>query len=294
MTVADYKKWADITENGFIRAAEFLRNEKIFRAKDIPYQTQLIALAAILASVNTSHESALNDEEATKEELLKAYRAKEDEDQKIPRWYWCGVFGEMYAGAANTQIANDFSEVTSWLRGEVDLPTTIRDMNFQPNRLCEVQSRASAVYKGVYALLNKCRDFRTGVPINEKIFFDDKIDIHHIFPKKWCDEHGIESSDCNSIINKTALSARTNRMIGGRAPSEYLPRIQEESGIDNGKMDEILASHLISADALRADDFWAFFEVRKEALLEAIEKAMGKKVIRDGDEEQTDRQGRLR
>ena len=294
MTVADYKKWADITENGFIRAAEFLRNEKIFRAKDIPYQTQLIALAAILASVNTSHESALNDEEATKEELLKAYRAKEDEDQKIPRWYWCGVFGEMYAGAANTQIANDFSEVTSWLRGEVDLPTTIRDMNFQPNRLREVQSRASAVYKGVYALLNKCRDFRTGVPINEKIFFDDKIDIHHIFPKKWCDEHGIESSDCNSIINKTALSARTNRMIGGRAPSEYLPRIQEESGIDNGKMDEILASHLISADALRADDFWVFFEARKEALLEAIEKAMGKKVIRDGDEEQTDRQGRLR
>lgn len=284
LTVADYKKWADITENGFIRAAEFLRNERIFRAKDIPYQTQLIALAAILASVNTSHESALNDEKSTKEELLKAYRAKEDEDQKIPRWYWCGVFGEMYAGAANTQIANDFSEVTSWLRGEVDLPATIRDTNFQPNRLREVQSRASAVYKGVYALLNKCRDFRTGVPINEKIFFDDKIDIHHIFPKKWCDEQGIEPSDYNSIINKTALSARTNRMIGGRAPSEYLPRIQQEAGIDKVKMDEILASHLIFWDALRENDFEKFFDMRTEALLEVIEKAMGKKVIRENEE----------
>ena len=283
LTVEDYKKWAEITEKGFIRAAEFLRNEKIFRAKDIPYQTQLIALAAILASVNTSYESAFNDEKSTKEELRKSYTAKQAEDQKIPRWFWCGVFGEMYAGAANTQIANDFSEVTSWLRGEVDLPATIQDSNFQPNRLREVQSRASAVYKGVYALLNKCRDFRTGVPIDEKIFFDDKIDIHHIFPKKWCDEQGIESKDYNCIINKTALSARTNRMIGGRAPSEYLPRIQKEVRIDDTEMDEILDSHLIPAYLLRADDFSCFLEVRKNAMLDVIEAAMGKKVTSDGD-----------
>lgn len=342
LTVADYKKWADIAEDGFIRAAKFLNNQKIGTTKNVPYQTQLIALAAILADVNSTYESALKadklknavyetldsgfspdqvlltfetllasanfdmdhtqveeiatllekrqEQEKTteyesKEELKKAYKAQQDKDQKIPRWYWCGVFGEMYAGAADTQIANDFSEVTAWLREEIDSPSTIREANFQVNRLLEVQSRASAVYKGVYALLisNECRDFLTGDSIDGKMPSDTNIDIHHIFPKDWCKYQGIESNVFNSIINKTALSVSTNRKIGGREPSEYLLSIQQEADIDNVKMDEILASHLISADALRTDDFWNFFKARKEALLNAIEKAMGKKIIREPD-----------
>ena len=298
LKAADYERWADITEDGFIQAVKFLNDLKIFRAKDVPYQTQLIALAAILAGVNLAYKSAeeaLRSEESPQseesivsilEELKKAYKAKEDKDQKISRWYWCGVFGEMYAGAAGTQIANDFSEVTSWLREEIDLPSTVREANFQSNRLLEVQSRASAVYKGVYALLipNGCRDFLTGSPIDEQISSDSSIDIHHIFPRDWCRNQDIESNVFNSIINKTALSASTNRKIGGRAPSEYLQEIQGESTIDRVKMDEILASHLISADTLRKDDFPGFFEARKEALLNAIEKVMGKSVSRENEE----------
>jgi hypothetical protein len=41
-------------------------------------------------------------------------------------------------------------------------------------------------------------------------------------------------------------------------------------------MNEILATHLISADALRADNFEAFFDARRKALLHLIGAAMGK------------------
>jgi len=130
--------------------------------------------------------------------------------------------------------------------------------------------------------LMKCSDFHTEIPMDEKIYFDDNIEIHHIFPKAWCErEGGIKSDKYNSIINKTPLSASTNRKIGGQAPSKYLLRIQEDAQIDDAAMDKILASHFICAGALRADDFESFFKARKEALLEAIEKAMGKKVIRE-------------
>lgn len=295
LKAADYEKWADITEDGFIQAAKFLNNLKIFRAKDVPYQTQMIALAAILASVNSAYKSAEEalrseespqSDESLKEEFIKAYKAQKDNNQKISRWYWCGVFGEMYAGAAGTQIANDFSEAISWLREEIDLPSTVREANFQSNRLLEVQSRASAVYKGVYALLipNECRDFLTGSPIDEQISSDSSIDIHHIFPRDWCQSQGIKPNVFNSIINKTALSASTNRMIRGDAPSEYLPKIQKKVRINNTEMDERLDSHLISANALRADNFWNFFEARKELLINAIETAIGKKVIREGED----------
>ena len=91
-----------------------------------------------------------------------------------------------------------------------------------------------------------------------------------------------EVYDC--IINKTPLSASANQKVGGDAPSEYLDRIQTEAEIDQTTMDKILASHLICPNALRSNNFSCFFEDRKEKLLKAIEKAMGKKVIREGDD----------
>jgi hypothetical protein len=125
------------------------------------------------------------------------------------------------------------------------------------------------------------RDFRTGEPIEAQTFFDDKIDIHHIFPEKWCKEEGIDPASYNSIINKTALAARTNRQIGGRAPSKYLPAIEKSAGVETASMDDILRSHCISPKHLRADSFWEFYEDRAEELLKRVETAMGKTITRE-------------
>ena len=37
-------------------------------------------------------------------------------------------------------------------------------------------------------------DFRSGETINHQSYFDDKIDIHHIFPQQWCRNNGIGAS----------------------------------------------------------------------------------------------------
>lgn len=58
----------------------------------------------------------------------------------------------------------------------------------------------------------------------------------------------IEPAIYNSIINKTAISARTNRMIGGDAPSKYLVTLEHAAGIQPWRMNEILASHCICAE----------------------------------------------
>ena len=86
-------------------------------------------------------------------------------------------------------------------------------------------------------------------------------------------------------MNKTTLSARTNRIIGGRAPSEYLATLQRQAGIDDTRMDAILASHVMKPETLRTDDFDAFFAARAEALLQRIEDAIGKKIPRSQPDE---------
>jgi hypothetical protein len=105
-----------------------------------------------------------------------------------------------------------------------------------------------------------------------------KLDIHHIFPKKWCLDRGISPRVFDAIVNKTAVSYKANRMIGGHAPSKYLAQIQGHVQVQlaDAPMDAILQSHLIEPSHLRADDFQAFYAARKTSLLRLVEGAMGK------------------
>ena len=91
----------------------------------------------------------------------------------------------------------------------------------------------------------------------------------------------IDDERRESIVNKPALSAVTNRSIGGAAPSAYLGVIERKAQITPEHLDRLLATHLVPEADLRADDFDAFFAARREALCQLVEKAMGKAVPRD-------------
>lgn len=263
LNLDDYKTWSNEIIQGFIKAGRFLYSQKIFRSRDIPYQSQLIPLAAIF--------TALGD---------KADRIEAKE--KIKRWYWCGVLGELYGGTIESRFAQDLPEVIEWISGG-DEPRTVMDSNFTSHRLSTLRTRNSAAYKGIYALLMRdgCQDFVSGEAITDQTYFDDKIDIHHIFPRDWCISQSLDKDDWNSIINKTAISAKTNRSIGGSAPSVYLPKVAKRAGIHIDQLETILATHLIDIESLKADDFHAFFNQRKNALLDRIEQATGKSITRE-------------
>jgi hypothetical protein len=184
-----------------------------------------------------------------------------------------------------TRIARDFMEVPQWLKGG-ETPTTILDATFRAERLKTMRIRISAAYKGVNALLMKegARDFRSGQKFDHTIFFGENVDIHHVFPRKWCEENKIKPAVYDSIINKTPLSYRTNRIIGGSAPSIYLAKLQtggaETPAIAPDRLDGFLKSHLIDPALLRADAFHASIEDRQAKLLKLIEQAIGQAVYR--------------
>src|SRR5690606_25035286 len=111
------------------------------------------------------------------------------------------------------------------------------------------------------------------------------IDIHHIFPRAWCEKQKLPREKWNSVVNKTPLAAGTNRFISGDAPSVYLARIQRAKQVAPGSLDEFLTSHVIPVQALRSDDFDTFVRQRAAALLKLIEQAMGKAITgRDSEE----------
>jgi hypothetical protein len=259
LTRAQYEQWAAEVERGFLWAAQFLNGEMVFEARDVPYRTQLVPLAAIHVALGANADAI----------------GKVD---KIRRWFWCGVLGELYGGSLETRFANDLQQVVEWCSGGAGDPITVYESSFDPGRLLTLRTRNSAAYKGVYALLMRggSRDWIKEQDITIASHHSLAVDIHHVFPKKWCLDNGIDDLRRESIVNKTAIAAATNRRIGGQAPSKYLPKVEKEAEVSREVLSARLRQHHVEIEHLAADDFDSFFDSRRASLLTLIYDAMGK------------------
>nr|WP_245620696.1 DUF262 domain-containing protein [Cryptosporangium arvum] len=265
LTLADYLEWRDPLREAFVWAATFLADRHIFVPRDVPYAKQLVPLAAIKVVLGKDAD------------LIGV-------SERLTRWYWCGVMGELYGSAIETRFARDIEMVPAWaLDGSAVLPRTVADASFTESRLHSLRTRNAAAYKGIAAMILAvgARDWMEDKALDKMQYVDLAVDIHHVFPQKWCYDHGVDDEHRESIVNKTTISARTNRAIGGTAPSIYLQTIQTRAQIDRAKLDELLRTHLVPADLLGADDFDGYFAARRESLCRLVEAAIGKTVQRD-------------
>jgi len=260
-----YEKWADKLMQGFFAADQFLRMQG-FRSPDyLPYRTQLVPLAAVMVHLGEHWlEPVIHD--------------------KLARWFWCGVFGELYGGATETRVALDMQDLLAWIyQSHAPEPATVIAAGFQASRLDTLRTRTSAAYRGLYVLLQRegAKDFFWKAKIVDLDNNDTNIDIHHIFPRAWCQAQDISDRKFNAIVNKTPISYKANRKIGGKAPSVYLEQLRNDPQVQMSaaEQDAILRTHWISPATLRADDFQSFYEQRKQKLITIIEEAMGKSVV---------------
>lgn len=268
LPLASYEQYKEKLFNGYKMVARFLRGESFFANYDLPYSSQLIPLATVMALIG----------EKWQEPLIK---------NKITKWFWNGVIGELYGGSSETRISLDLQELMEWIVSDGEEPSTIRTSTFNADRLHTLRSRNSAAYKGINVLIQRegaCDFFwKTKIgELNETDWEENKLDIHHIFPKDWCMKKGISPNSYNSILNKTAISYKANRMIGAKAPSEYLRQLQMHKNVQltDDEMDAILSSHCIEPITLRCDDYEEFRRERAEMIIKKIEAVTGKSVVR--------------
>lgn len=262
LDLKEYRRWALAIESGLEWSAHFLARQGIFDAYDLPYRSQISALAAI--------RTVLGDEADAREA-----------EEKITRWFWCGVLGEQYSGSLDSRLPRDLEQVVAWVRGGRE-PASVAEASFHAARLDTMATRNSAAYKGVCGLIlrQECIDWTfSREPINATICIDQQVDIGLVFPKAWCAKNGIETYRQNSIVNKTLLTSRTRRIMGSQAPADYLRQLEAEAGLPGNWLDDIVATHLIEPRYLRANNFDAFYAARSVALLGLIESAMGKRAV---------------
>jgi len=199
--------------------------------------------------------------------------------RKIRHWYWASVFTNRYSGSVESTSSRDFLDVKGWMSQDEPAPSLIQEFEnrFRNLDLRKETKKGTSVYNGIFNLLviQGARDWISGnVPQH------DDLDDHHIVPQAWGNRH-LEGASVHTILNRTPLSAETNRhAIGDRLPNEYLPELISNSG--ETQVRAILESHFISPaaqeilllDPFGPKEYEAFIAERQRTYLEAIENLL--------------------
>lgn len=265
MSLAEYREAAKVIRVTLKETAEFLLQRCILSLSQVPYTAQLIPLAVIFALLIDRKDSTLSGTASW---------------DRINRWFWSGVFGELYGSSAvNHRMARDVTEVAAWAAGETDEePKTVRDATFHEERLLSAEP-GSPLHHGIYALFmaRGARDWRTGRGFDRYSYDELQPHFTRIFPLGG----EVDEARGQSVVNRTPLSRRTQMLVEGQSPTRYLPRVQSKSLMDDAEFDTLLATHEIEPPLVFRGDFDAFYRNRKERIIGMIEYAMGKEIERD-------------
>jgi hypothetical protein len=229
-----------------------------FDPRWLPYSTMVSPLAAMLYQI----ESKKLDHNAYK--LMK-------------RWYWSSIFRERYAGAVESTIYRDYQDFNKAIRDTSIEPEAIHDarINIVENQAFSLLgiSRLNSIYRGVMCLvaLRGAVDFQA----DDSIQFHT-LEDHHVFPvaylrkQKKHDGKPVPPDRINCVINRTLISAQTNRLISRKSPKEYLEKV-----VPAERIKDIMQSHFINSGALTAmrnNDFDAYEREREKVIVSEIRK----------------------
>ena len=268
ISLDDYREHSDEVTRAYLQAAEFLADRRILSVDQVPYSSQLVPLATILARL-AEHPGALNEDRAR---------------DRLNRWFWSGVFGELYGAHAPTIRAGlDVQEVTPWVLGHTDAePRTVADAEFKESRLLNA-TEESGVFRGLFSLLmaRGARDWRTGKDFSRETFEELQPSFNTVFPPVFCAGIGVDALLAHSVLNRTPMGRRTEVVIEENEPKRYLPRLQSKSLLDDHEFDAVIEGHEINPQHLLSSNWDAFLEDRRGRFVALIEYAMDKSVIRD-------------
>lgn len=261
---ADITNWWQPVVDGLTTGLTILRDDcRVTLPKWLPYQTMLAPLAAVLAKCGMPKTAEAGVQR-----------------EKIKRWFWCAVFGQVYESSPNSQAARDVGEIGAWF-ADGSPPETVTALRFDPKALRDVTPRQRSIYRGTICLIlgasAGARDFHTQAIITGNLINAQGIDDHHIFPDDFLlKQKGItlaRTRDC--VLNRTLIDRTTNQMISNRAPSDYMAEIRDTPGFP---FDTVLNSHCLptgETSPIWSDDYEGFLMWRQERLWQEIKRVTG-------------------
>lgn len=256
----DYKRLNDRVSDAFVETYNFLLEQGVFKKRQLPPTIIVTGLAIVIC-------------------ILERRALAFDARKKLARWLWCCTYSNYHSKNGDTGVSGELPALLKWITDDQAAPPSVAKFSITDTAIATATSGSiqNALMTGLFRA--EVRDFGTNNKMSLQQFIDGNYDIHHVFPKKHCLARGINDDRCNSVINKTLLAKKTNILISGAAPSQYLDKLETEFKLESAIVDSSLRTHGIDAAALRRDDFEAYETGRLEFLKRIVEQDTGREVI---------------
>lgn len=237
------------------KAIDYLSTELNMFSRDfLPHSHQIVPLTFFFSKINTP---------------------SGQQSKIIKQWFWKTSFSKRYSASTdahmnediaffNKIIANDFSDINKY--NYTINENTLINQEFTKN---------SPFVRGFLLLLAQ------KAPLNlvngNKIDLGDALskynlkEYHHIFPRNFLKNNGVESEKISSLCNFCFLPSDSNKNISNKAPSNYIFTL-----IPENRYTQILESNLmpLRKDIYQKDNYEEFLRQRAHEIISFLDKQL--------------------
>lgn len=248
---ADVRERFSEIVNGITGGIDFLRsNIKAELITNLPFSTIIVPLTVFFAAPDGRQIKISNDQRAA-----------------LVKWFWRSCFSRRFSSGVLRHLKEDIEGMAA-LRDEGE--TAVADVaipslaDFFLSNAFRINSVNTKTFVLMLAQAHP-RSFISGNPVGLKKVLREynRSEFHHLYPRKFLSDHGVESSRQGVLANFCFLSRADNNELGGDAPSAYEAKMSQN-------MAEILTS-AVCPESLFADDYETFLVERTEMLVELAE-----------------------
>lgn len=240
-------------ENGILGAIDFLKRELNVR------HYKMLAFPGILVPLSSFF--------ATDRKDGQAYTSLQND--KIKKWFWRSLFSRRFSAGVNERQAYDINQMHHLKADEnYDFAYPPQEIKFDFTK--SNFSSGNANSKALISMLNQKSpySFLSGAKIDLDLVLKkgSKHEYHHIFPKKYLENHGKTRREINILSNICFLTRSDNNTISDKSPNEYNKLIKDD------KREQYLKSAFVPLD-FHEIEYEEFIE-KRTALLEEFANSL--------------------
>jgi len=231
---------------GVIGAIDFLRREAgVAHYKMLPFPALLVPLSAYFAVSNPEGQP---------------YTTRQKDI--ILLWFWRSIFGRRFSSDVNEKQSNDIKQMIQ-LRSDpeamFELPKVDVKIDFTKSNFSSGNVNSRALILLLNSMTPKSLLSGARVDIDRVLKKGSKHEYHHIYPKAFLRDAGLDRKEINVIANICFLTRSDNNQIKSKSPATYV------AGIPGDRKGEYLDSALIPR-AIETLSYEEFISERTELL----------------------------
>jgi len=241
--------------NSLAKAVDFLSTElKIVSRDFLPHAHQLVPLTFLFSRVNT---------------------LTTNQSKVIKEWFWKTSFSRRYSGSTDTKMNEDISFFENVANNKYDGITKYTYSVDQQSLTAQQFTKSSPISRAFLLLLAQKQPLNllngNNIDIGSSLSTYNRKQYHHIFPRTFLKEKGVDQQEINSICNFCILPSDANKQIGAKAPSDYMFQMVPEKDFSS-----ILESNLmpLKKHVYEKNDYQTFLKLRAQLIIQFLDKLL--------------------